>query len=163
MTPDGWRWLTIAELGHGKSDTVQTGPFGAQLHSKDYVSEGVPFILIRNMTDVGIDSRDMPNISTDDARRLQKYSLRIGDIVFSRVGRVGSCFLASHYHNGWIISGQLLRIRLSSQEICPEFLIQALRSGTVQTFIRGSSIGSTRKSIKYQDPFLTSYTDTSFP
>ena len=117
MAPDGWRWCTIGELGHGSVDVVQTGPFGAQLHSNDYVPEGIPFVLIKNMTDAGIDATGMPRISLNDARRLARYSLRPGDVVFSRVGRVGSCFLATIDHEGWIISGQLLRIRLPSTAI----------------------------------------------
>ena len=147
MAPDGWRWLTIGELGHGSVDVVQTGPFGAQLHAKDYVSDGVPFVLIKNMTDTGIDTTDMPRISIDDASRLEKYSLRAGDIVFSRVGRVGSCFLATVDHEGWIISGQLLRIRLPEAAIHPPFLVWALRGDSAQDFIHGSAVGSTRKSI----------------
>ena len=147
MTLDGWRWLTIRELGNGNPDVVQTGPFGAQLHSADYTSEGVPFILIKNITEAGVDMSNMPRISVADARRLEKYSLRNGDIVFSRVGRVGSCFMATGEHSGWIISGQLLRIRLPSTEICAPFLVCALRGDSAQDFIRGRSIGSTRKSI----------------
>ena len=90
---------------------------------------------------------NMPRISVADARRIEKYSLRNGDIVFSRVGRVGSCFMATGEHSGWIISGQLLRIRLPSTEICAPFLVCALRGDSAQDFIRDRSIGSTRKSI----------------
>ena len=147
MAPDGWRWCTIGELGHGSVDVVQTGPFGAQLHSNDYVPEGIPFVLIKNMTDAGIDATGMPRISLNDARRLARYSLRPGDVVFSRVGRVGSCFLATIDHEGWIISGQLLRIRLPSTAIYPPFLVCALRGDSAQDFINGSAVGSTRKSI----------------
>ena len=147
MTPDGWRRITIGDLGDTSSDVVQTGPFGAQLHSRDYVADGVPFVLIKNMRHAGIDETNMPRISTDNARRLRKYSLRPGDVVFSRVGRVGSCFLASNEHNGWVISGQLLRIRLPSEAVHREFLVHALRGESAQAFIRGSSIGSTRRSI----------------
>ena len=117
------------------------------MHAKDYVSDGVPFVLIKNMTDTGIDATDMPRISIHDASRLEKYSLRAGDIVFSRVGRVGSCFLATVDHEGWIISGQLLRIRLPEAAIHLPFLVWALRGDSAQDFIHGSAVGSTRKSI----------------
>ena len=147
MAPDDWRWCTIAELGHDSAGVVQTGPFGAQLHSNDYVAEGVPFVLIKNMTDAGVDITGMPQISVEDAIRLNKYSLNAGDIVFSRVGRVGSCFLATPDHEGWIISGQLLRIRLPTGAIHAPYLVYALRSDSAQDFIDGSAVGSTRKSI----------------
>ena len=60
---------------------------------------------------------------------------------------MGSCFLATVEHRGWIISGQLLRIRLPQGAIYPPFLVCALRSDSAQDFILGRSVGSTRKSI----------------
>jgi type I restriction enzyme S subunit len=69
------------------------------------------------------------------------------DIVFSRVGRVGSCFLTTKREVGWIISGQLLRIRLQNSGVNYQFLYYALKSEKVQSYLKGSSVGSTRESI----------------
>lgn len=146
MEKDNWQTKTIAELGNNSQTTVQTGPFGAQLHSADYVDEGVPLILIRNIGENGL-TGELPRISDGDAKRLARYSLLPGDIVFSRVGRVGSCFLATEENAGWIISGQTLRIRLPYNGIDPAYLIYALRNKEAQDFISGSSVGSTRSSI----------------
>lgn len=146
MEISNWQTKTIAELGNYAPTTVQTGPFGSQLHSDDYVDEGIPLILIRNIGDNGL-TGDLPKITEEDAKRLARYSLLPGDIVFSRVGRVGSCFLAAEENRGWIISGQTLRIRLSYNEIDPNYLIYAIRNKEAQDFISGSSVGSTRSSI----------------
>jgi len=145
--PGEWTKQTMTELGNHSPTTVQTGPFGAQLHSKDYVDEGVPFILIRNLQESGLDTSDMPHITDEDARRLLLYRLEPGDIVFSRVGRVGSCFLVVEEQAGWGISGQMLRIRLPKGAIDHRYLIHALRSKPVQDQITGASVGSTRQSI----------------
>lgn len=148
--PEGWTKQSIAQLGNHSPTTVQTGPFGAQLHSEDYVDEGVPFILIRNLLENGLDTSDMPHITYEDARRLSLYRLEPGDIVFSRVGRVGSCFLVGEEQAGWVISGQMLRIRLPEDSIDRRYLIHALRSKPVQDQITGASVGSTRQSINTQ-------------
>ena len=79
-------------MGNHDKNTVQTGPFGAQLHAEDYVDEGIPLILIKNIKETGLDVTGIPKITTEDADRLSRYKLIEGDIVFSRVGRVGSCF-----------------------------------------------------------------------
>lgn len=142
-----WETKTIHELGGGKSSTVQTGPFGSQLHADDYVEDGVPFILIRNIGDNGLKVDALPRISCSDAKRLAKYSLNPGDIVFSRVGRTGSCLLISDDEAGWIISGQTLRLRLENTEIDCRFLLYALRSHEVQKFVSNSSVGTTRESL----------------
>ncbi len=115
--PVEWGVVTVLELGNGHKDTVQTGPFGAQLHSKDYVEEGIPLVLIKNIKEDGLDDTDIPKITEKDANRLSRYRLKEGDIVFSRVGRVGSCFLCSKNEEGWVFSGQTLRIRFNNSKV----------------------------------------------
>jgi type I restriction enzyme, S subunit len=145
--PQNWKCQSIIQIGRYHKATVQTGPFGAQLHSEDYVDEGTPFILIRNIRESGVDPMGMPCITPEDAQRLSTYALEPGDVVFSRVGRVGSCFLVEEHQAGWVISGQLLRIRLPAEEIQGRYLIHALRSKPAQDAITGASVGTTRTSI----------------
>lgn len=147
VLPKEWKNLTILDLGLSHKDCVQTGPFGAQLHAEDYVDDGVPLILIRNIKDYGLDIKGIPKITEEDANRLSRYRLKVGDIVFSRVGRVGSCFLTTLNEDGWVISGQTLRMRTSNNLIYPEYLLYALRTEKVQQDIIGESVGSTRTSI----------------
>ena len=141
-----WTTTKVADLGR-RDDVVQTGPFGAQLHAKDYTKEGIPLILIRNIKESGLDESNIPKISNEDAERLSRYSLIPGDIVFSRVGRVGSCFLAEDKHKGWIISGQTLRTRTDPRKVYPGFLFYALQQESVREYISGASVGTTRTSI----------------
>ncbi|MBD2329273.1 restriction endonuclease subunit S [Alkalinema sp. FACHB-956] len=142
-----WEKKTIFELGHQSKLTVQTGPFGSQLHSDDYLEEGIPFLLIRNIGPNGLLTNDLPRISEQDAQRLARYSLQVGDIVFSRVGRVGSCFLVTDEQAGWIISGQTLRIRVPYDNLEPRYFLYALLDQKSQEFISGASVGTTRTSI----------------
>jgi len=145
--PADWTVNTVFELGKKNHDTVQTGPFGAQLHASDYVEEGIPLILIRNIEDNRLDPDNIPRITEKDAERLSKYALQENDIVFSRVGRVGSCFIAAKEHVGWIISGQTLRIRLPKNVINIDYLSYAIQDTSVKKYLMAVSIGSTRKSI----------------
>lgn len=147
MLPSGWQVQSVLELGRYDPNTVQTGPFGSQLHAEDYVDEGIPLLLIRNIGENGLVLDGLPRISEQDAARLARYALKPGDVVFSRVGRVGSCFLATEEQNGWIISGQTLRIRLPYDELNPQYFLYALRDKEAQDFITGASVGTTRSSI----------------
>lgn len=126
---------------------MQTGPFGAQLHADDYVDDGTPLILIRNIRDGRLSEDGLPMISHQDADRLSAYALAEGDIVFSRVGRVGSCFLTEAHHAGWIISGQLLRMRIPKSAIDHRYLLHALQAAPAQEAIADASVGTTRTSI----------------
>ena len=70
------------------NDGVQTGPFGSQLHQADYVPVGTPIITVEHLGENRILHQDVPCVSNEDKKRLSKYTLRKGDIVFSRVGSV---------------------------------------------------------------------------
>jgi len=90
---------------------VQTGPFGSQLHNSDYADHGVPIITVEHIGDHTITGDSMPLVKPQDAKRLEKYSLRAGDVVFSRVGSVDRSALVSWKEEGWLFSGRLLRVR----------------------------------------------------
>lgn len=145
--PNDWKILKIGNLHNRDGNIVQTGPFGAQLHSADYVKEGVPFILIRNFKNNRIDTSDMPFITEEDAERLKRCRLKEGDIIFSRVGRIGDTVYVEDFMDGWTISGQLLRIRSDDERIYNKFLNYIIKSNYVQRQINANYVGSTRKSL----------------
>ena len=66
----------------------QTGPFGSQLHEADYVKEGTPIVTVEHLGDTGFTTQNLPFVSEKDTKRLSKFLLEEGDIVFSRVGAV---------------------------------------------------------------------------
>ena len=68
--PEGWDVIKIKHIAGSCSMPVQTGPFGAQLHADDYVNEGIPFILIRNVNHGKINNTNIPFVSEEDAERL---------------------------------------------------------------------------------------------
>jgi restriction endonuclease S subunit len=145
--PEGWDVQRVKSLERNAAYVVQTGPFGAQLHSGDYVDEGVPFILIKNVNNLKIDDSNIPKITFDDAERLSIYRLELGDIVFSRVGSIGRIALCTEREKGWVISGQMLRLRIKNQKLDKKFSLYVFSSKEVERYIDLQSVGSTRESI----------------
>ncbi|EJG07975.1 restriction modification system DNA specificity domain protein [Methanofollis liminatans DSM 4140] len=145
--PEHWGVAKVKLLEGNDQSVVQTGPFGAQLHASDYVDEGVPLILIRNVNDFKIDDTEIPRISEEDASRLAMYRLQTGDLVFSRVGSVGRIALCTEKEDGWLISGQMLRLRLRNPQINRRYALYILGSEAGLTFVELQSVGSTRESI----------------
>ena len=90
---------------------IQTGPFGSQLHKRDYVQVGTPIITVEHLGENRILHTDLPRVSDDDRDRLSRYTLRQGDIVFSRVGSVDRRSLVREEEEGWLFSGRCLRVR----------------------------------------------------
>ena len=145
--PSHWLCISLKNIEPYNSQMVQTGPFGAQLHASDYVDEGVPLILIKNVRNLAIDDSDIPKISTEDAKRLSIYSVEVGDIVFSRVGSIGRIAKITEKERGWLISGQMLRLRLGSNLLNPAYSVYTLSSKIVEDYVTYYSVGSTRDSI----------------
>jgi len=145
--PENWIFGKIINFSKTKDEPVQTGPFGAQLHSSDYIKMGIPLILIKNVLDGKIIENDIPKISLKKAEELSRYRLKSGDIVFSRVGSVGRSAVIKEHHNGWLVSGQMLRVRLENPEISNDFLSYMIQTKWFQKALESRIVGATRKSI----------------
>lgn len=81
---------------------VRTGPFGSQLHNEDYVSTGTPIVTVEHLGNRRFSKQNLPLVSDDDKKRLSKYLLQEGDIVFSRVGSVDRCSYVTSAENDWL-------------------------------------------------------------
>lgn len=145
--PKGWIYGKIEDFSKTSDEVVQTGPFGAQLHASDYVETGVPLILIKNVNGGKILEEEMPKISEGKAKELSRYRLKSGDIVFSRVGSVGRAAVVQENQEGWLISGQMLRIRLENPEIDSKFLSYLIQTNWFLKALELNTVGTTRKSI----------------
>ncbi|MGV8948419.1 MAG: restriction endonuclease subunit S [Candidatus Paracaedibacter sp.] len=126
---------------------VQTGPFGSQLHKKDYVSDGTPIITVEHLGENRIIHENLPRVSDEDKLRLSKYLLRAGDIVFSRVGSVDRRALVQSKEAGWLFSGRCLRVRPKAELIDSRWLSYFFGMKNFKDYIRSIAVGATMPSI----------------
>ena len=131
----------------GDIANIKTGPFGSTLHQEDYVDEGTPIITVEHLGEYGITKQNLPLVSDKDKARLKSYILDDGDIVFSRVGSVDRSALISETESGWLFSGRLLRVKISSKNYVPLFLNQLFRNEYVKHRIRSVAVGQTMPSL----------------
>ena len=125
---------------------IQTGPFGSQLHKKDYVASGRPIVTVEHLGKRAFTRQNLPFVSEFDAERLKKYQMKHGDVIFSRVGSVDRCSYAEKRNEGCLFSGRCLRIR-PKKSIDPEFLYYYLSSKAIKGFVRNIAVGATMPSI----------------
>ncbi|MEC9830808.1 restriction endonuclease subunit S, partial [Escherichia marmotae] len=144
MGSNEWVSITLGELVDTYGGSVQTGPFGSQLHAADYVSVGIPSVMPKNIRIEEIDITDIARISTTDAERLKKYRLVEGDIIYSRRGDVEKCALVTKNEAGWMCGTGCLRIRIQKNSaITPEFLHACLSTPVTREWISRHAIGAT--------------------
>jgi len=141
--PDEWNVSTLGEVCRRGAGTVQTGPFGSQLHAEDYVEDGIPIITVEHLGDMEILHVGLPRVSSEDYMRLSsRYDLRVGDLVFSRVGAIDRCAMVTEEEDGWLFSGRCLRARLGTGSNAG-FYCLLLNSYDVRRWILTRAVGST--------------------
>ena len=126
---------------------IQTGPFGSQLHKRDYVSDGTPIVTVEHLGENRLVHRNLPRVSDKDRDRLSKYRLKAGDIVFSRVGSVDRRALVRQEEEGWLFSGRCLRVRGDPDQIDRTFLSYFFGLKAFREHIRSIAVGATMPSL----------------
>lgn len=130
-----------------KKNGVQTGPFGSQLHKKDYVRNGTPIITVEHLGENRILHNNIPMVSNEDRDRLNKYEIKKGDILFSRVGSVDRRSIVRQEEDGWLFSGRCLRVRPQRSLIDPEYLSYFFGLSEFKDYIRRIAVGATMPSL----------------
>jgi type I restriction enzyme S subunit len=138
----GWKTCQLGELVLAGGGSIQTGPFGSSLHAADYVSDGLPCIMPMNMKDNRIDVSGIARITDEDAKRLHRHIVQVGDIVYSRRGDVTQKALITERENGYFCGTGCLLLRPGTQ-IDSEFLTYYLSTSTYQSWIASQAVGAT--------------------
>ncbi|HJY80076.1 MAG TPA: hypothetical protein VKK81_03220 [Candidatus Binatia bacterium] len=134
LKPSGVEWLPeipehwISVRAGTLASSLQTGPFGSQLHAHEYKPNGTPVINPSHMTNGRIAADPNCAIGPDKAAELSRHRLRPGDIVFARRGELGRCALVGKQEAGWLCGTGSLRMRLKDQIADLEYLLH-LQSG----------------------------------
>lgn len=141
--PNGWHYITLRNLCAASGGSIQTGPFGSQLHASDYVSDGIPCVMPQNIGDNRINEQNIARITPDDANRLRRHILRRGDIVYSRRGDVERRALVRASEDGWFCGTGCLRIRLGADVTDSDWLACYLGDVRVRAWIVRHAHGAT--------------------
>jgi type I restriction enzyme, S subunit len=149
LKPSGVEWIgeipahwAVIALGKA-SQSIQTGPFGSQLHAEDYATGGVPVINPSHMQDGRIVEDQAVAVSKQMADELGRHKLRVGDVVVARRGELGRCALVTERETGWLCGTGSLRIRPIPSCYSSDYLVQVFGSRGVRDMLSLSSIGAT--------------------
>jgi type I restriction enzyme S subunit len=143
--PEDWAVIPLGAL----ADLIQTGPFGSQLHSEEYVEDATPVINPSNIQDGKLIPDWSCTVGWEITERLSQHKLMRGDIIFGRRGEMGRCAVVSANEAGWICGTGSLNIRLSSRAV-PSFVGTYLRTMYVRELLKLESVGSTMDNLNAQ-------------
>ncbi|WP_373332094.1 restriction endonuclease subunit S [Thiopseudomonas alkaliphila] len=139
MVPEGWKLTSLKEACNNQ---LQTGPFGSQLHSHEYVDEGIPVLMPKDLNDFRANIETAAKITEERGRDLKKHRLQKGDILFSRRGDVARFALIDEQASNAICGTGCLRVRASDQYY-PKYLSYFLQLHQVRKWLEQNSVGQT--------------------
>jgi Restriction endonuclease S subunits len=149
MKDSGVAWLggipvhwTISKLAY-LSESLQTGPFGSQLHAEEYMEGGVPLINPTDISNGEVLENTKITVGEDVVERLSRHKLELGDIVIARRGEMGRAGLVRERNVGWLCGTGSLRARLNKKALNPEFLLYQFSMRGVAEYLSLQSVGST--------------------
>jgi type I restriction enzyme S subunit len=139
-----WLSLTIGDLVRQGEAVVQTGPFGSQLHSYDYVADGTAVIPTEAIGRGRILNISVPRVNSTKAAELARHRLQLDDILFARRGAQAtglSAIVDKRFEGAMCGTGALL-LRVQSSRVDPKYLAMFLASESAYTWLRAHAVGA---------------------
>lgn len=121
---------------------IQIGPFGAQLHSYDYVKDGVPVVMPADMTNGKVVLDRIARVSEAKASELKQHKVRLGDILLPRRGELDRRAWVSEVEEGWLCGTGSIRIRVAD-DVNPRGVFYALSMPTTVSWLKANAVGTT--------------------
>ena len=136
--PEHW---IVAQFKYFTTE-LQTGPFGSQLHSEDYVSGGIPMINPAHIKNGKLIPDKEVSVDQKTQVRLHRHCLQSQDMIFARRGELGRCAVIRPDNAGWLCGTGSLKAVLNSKLI-PDYAYLLFSSDEVADELGLESKGST--------------------
>uniref|UniRef100_A0A832H4K4 Restriction endonuclease subunit S n=1 Tax=Oscillatoriales cyanobacterium SpSt-402 TaxID=2282168 RepID=A0A832H4K4_9CYAN len=149
LKPSGIEWLgdipahwDVAKLLY-VSESIQTGPFGSQLHADEYIEGGTPIVNPADIYEGELLLNPRTTVTDEVVERLSRHKLQLGDIVLGRRGEIGRAGLVKEENVDWLCGSGSMRIRLRREKLEPTYLLSQFSIPKVAGYLTLQSVGST--------------------
>ena len=139
--PAGWE-RTDLESSCLPKIGIQTGPFGSQLHQHDYVEDGHPVVMPKDIIGSHIRTSTIARVPDGIRERLSRHVLQSGDIVLARRGDIGWKAFVTERESGWMCGTGCMRLRPNPDNVYPRYLFHTLGRPEVMGVIAGRAQGA---------------------
>jgi type I restriction enzyme S subunit len=120
---------------------IQIGPFGSQLHARDYVPDGVPVVMPQDMVNGTISEASIARVSRKDAARLARHLIKPGDILLPRRGDLTKRGFVTLREQGWLCGTGSVRIRV--RRVDPRVVFHAISTSEANRWLEDHAVGVT--------------------
>ena len=147
-----WRIGRLGDLLRRRQGALQSGPFGTDLHTSDFVPSGkILAVGIDNVLDGEFVLGRNRRITLEKYQELTKYTLDPGDVLITIMGTVGRTCVFPGTPSPAICTKHVYRMQLD-ESVHPEYLSATLRfSEAARAQIGAGITGQTVSGIKSKD------------
>jgi type I restriction enzyme, S subunit len=139
-----WVEKPLGEIADLAGGMVRTGPFGAQLHQHDYVTDGaVAVVMPKDMAGGKVRFDSIARIDQTVADGLREHRLHPGDIVLARRGDVGRAAWVDVTDGPLLCGTGSMRIHLPGGDVLPRFVHYYLQTNAAIGWLQGQAVGAT--------------------
>lgn len=147
VLPEGWCWASLEQIAADLPRSIQSGPFGSNLHHSEFQSKGTGRLVIGidNVQDGHFTIGANHRIRDAKFRELQRYQARPSDVLITVMATIGRCCVVPEDIEPAIITKHVYRITVERQLVMPRFLLFSLLGSPVvrEQILRGAR-GQTR-------------------
>jgi len=138
-----WCSSTLGEVVKRGGGVIRTGPFGSQLHQSDYVTEGIPVIMPKDIADGMVNVDSVARVSEETAARLSRHKLKPRTIVLPRRGEITKRAFIRDEQAGWLCGTGCLQVVLEGKRLLPEFLYYYMEQQEIVRWLEQHAVGTT--------------------
>jgi type I restriction enzyme, S subunit len=138
--------VKLDEIKSPEKASLVSGPFGSNIGSRFFHSEGIPVIRGNNLSVGSVKFIDdgFVFITEEKAQELKNCKAIIDDIIFTATGTLGQIGIIPNNSRfpAYIISNKQLRLRLDTSRCYPLYIYYYLSSPPMRSFIASQNKGS---------------------
>ena len=148
-----WRKLRLVDVADKNTKwSFIGGPFGSNLKSSDYVSEGIRVIQLQNIGDAEFVDDYKIFTSYEKADELQSNNIYPGEIILSKMGDpVGRACLIPDTNHRYVMCSDGIRLVVDEKQYSKYFIYVLINSTHFRLLVENTATGSTRKRIGLDD------------
>ena len=142
---EDWKKVKFSELFNNPKKAIISGPFGSNLKSAEYQSEGVPLVRLQNVDRWKFINKNIIYITSEKAKELSSHSYKSGDILISKLGApLGKACIAPKSSGEGIVLADIVRVRVDENSHNKDFIVYQLNSEDISAQLRSLTTGATR-------------------